>query len=70
MKGWLYQWQAAQVLAKVACHARSMPAHVPEAVPAGALGLTPATVRTYLRTAYAVLGVRNKLELVAALRNA
>ncbi len=37
---------------------------------AGALGLTPATVRTYLRTAYAVLGVRNKLELVAALRNA
>jgi len=32
------------------------------------LGLTPATVRTYLRAAYAVLGVRNKLELVAALR--
>ena len=30
--------------------------------------LTPATVRTYLRSAYAVLGVRNKLELVAALR--
>ncbi|RZJ10145.1 MAG: LuxR family transcriptional regulator [Acidovorax sp.] len=32
------------------------------------LGLTPATVRTYLRTAYSVLGVSNKLELVAALR--
>ncbi|MBT9513122.1 MAG: LuxR family transcriptional regulator [Acidovorax sp.] len=37
---------------------------------AATLGLTPATVRTYLRTAYAALGVRNKLELVAALRNA
>ena len=37
---------------------------------AAALGLTPATVRTYLRTAYAALGVRNKLELVTALRNA
>jgi DNA-binding CsgD family transcriptional regulator len=36
---------------------------------AATLGLTPATVRTYLRTAYAALGVRNKLELVAALRN-
>ncbi|RYF70348.1 MAG: LuxR family transcriptional regulator [Comamonadaceae bacterium] len=35
---------------------------------AATLGLTPATVRTYLRTAYAVLGVRNKLELVGALR--
>lgn len=35
---------------------------------AAQLGLTPATVRTYLRTAYAELGVRNKLELVAALR--
>ena len=33
------------------------------------LGLTPATVRTYLRTAYAALGVSNKLELVAALRH-
>ncbi|MBB6559098.1 DNA-binding CsgD family transcriptional regulator [Acidovorax soli] len=32
------------------------------------LGLTPATVRTYLRSAYAQLGVRNKVELVAALR--
>ena len=37
---------------------------------AAALGLTPATVRTYLRTAYTVLGVSNKLELVAALRTA
>ena len=37
---------------------------------AATLGLTPATVRTYLRTAYAALGVRNKLELVAALRKA
>lgn len=35
---------------------------------AGTLGLSPATVRTYLRTAYAALGVSNKLELVAALR--
>ncbi len=35
---------------------------------AATLGLTPATVRTYLRTAYAALGVSNKLELVAALR--
>ncbi len=37
---------------------------------AATLGLTPATVRTYLRTAYAALGVSNKLELVAALRHA
>lgn len=37
---------------------------------AATLGLTPATVRTYLRTVYTALGVRNKLELVAALRNA
>lgn len=36
---------------------------------AATLGLTPATVRTYLRTAYAALNVRNKLDLVAALRN-
>ena len=36
---------------------------------AATLGLTPATVRTYLRTAYAALGVSNKLELVAALRH-
>jgi DNA-binding CsgD family transcriptional regulator len=36
---------------------------------AATLGLTPATVRTYLRTAYAALGVNNKLALVAALRN-
>lgn len=35
---------------------------------AATLGLTPATVRTYLRSAYAQLGVRNKVELVAALR--
>lgn len=35
---------------------------------AATLGLTPATVRTYLRNAYALLGVRNKVELVAALR--
>ncbi len=37
---------------------------------AATLGLTPATVRTYLRTAYAALGVSNKVELVAALRHA
>ena len=36
---------------------------------AATLGLTPATVRTYLRTAYAALGVSNKLELVVALRH-
>ena len=36
---------------------------------AATLGLTPATVRTYLRTAYAALGVSTKLELVAALRH-
>jgi DNA-binding CsgD family transcriptional regulator len=35
---------------------------------AATLVLTPATVRTYLRNAYALLGVRNKVELVAALR--
>ncbi|AVS95605.1 helix-turn-helix transcriptional regulator [Paracidovorax avenae] len=35
---------------------------------AGLLGLSPATVRTYLRSAYTVLGVRNKVELAAALR--
>ncbi len=35
---------------------------------AATLGLSPATVRTYLRSAYAALGVRNKTELVAALR--
>lgn len=33
-----------------------------------ALGLSPATVRTYLRSAYTLLGVRNKVELVNALR--
>ncbi len=33
-----------------------------------ALGLSPATVRTYLRSAYGLLGVRNKVELVSALR--
>jgi DNA-binding CsgD family transcriptional regulator len=32
------------------------------------LGLTPATVRTYLRSTYMRLGVRNKVELQAALR--
>lgn len=32
------------------------------------LGLSPATVRTYLRDAYALLGVRNKIELLAALQ--
>jgi DNA-binding CsgD family transcriptional regulator len=37
---------------------------------AAALKLTPATVRTYLRSAYSALGVRNKLELVAALHRA
>ncbi|WP_342130207.1 helix-turn-helix transcriptional regulator [Hydrogenophaga sp. OTU3427] len=35
---------------------------------AATLGLAPATVRTYLRNVYALLGVRNKVELVAALR--
>ncbi len=35
---------------------------------ASTLGLTPATVRTYLRSAYAQLGVCNKVELVTALR--
>ena len=35
---------------------------------ASTLGLSPATVRTYLRSAYAQLGVRNKVELIAALR--
>ena len=35
---------------------------------AASLGLTPATVRTYLRTAYGALGVSNKLELMAALQ--
>lgn len=35
---------------------------------AATLGLSPATVRTYLRSAYAQLGVRNKVELVTALR--
>ncbi len=34
------------------------------------LGLTSATVRTYLRDAYAQLGVRNKIELLAALNDA
>ena len=37
---------------------------------AATLGRTPATGRTYLRSAYASLGVRNKLELVAALQRA
>jgi DNA-binding NarL/FixJ family response regulator len=32
------------------------------------LGLSPATVRTYLRNAYLQLGVRNKIELGSALR--
>ncbi|MNT28249.1 Bacterial regulatory protein, luxR family [compost metagenome] len=36
---------------------------------AATLGLTPATVRTYLRTAYSALGVSNKVDLVAALRS-
>jgi DNA-binding CsgD family transcriptional regulator len=35
---------------------------------ARALGLSPATVRTYLKSAYAGLQVTNKVELVAALR--
>lgn len=35
---------------------------------AACLGLTPATVRTYLRQAYQHLGVRNKIELAQALR--
>ncbi|MEO5796720.1 MAG: helix-turn-helix transcriptional regulator [Rhodoferax sp.] len=37
---------------------------------AATLGLTPTTVRTYLRSAYAQLGVHNKLELFTALRKA
>ena len=37
---------------------------------AATVGLTPATVRTYLRNAYALLGVQNKVELIAALRMA
>lgn len=37
---------------------------------ASTLGLTPATVRTYLRNTYALLGVRNKMELAAALHSA
>lgn len=35
---------------------------------ARALALSPATVRTYLKSAYAGLQVTNKVELVAALR--
>lgn len=35
---------------------------------ARALGVTPATARTYLRSAYFQLGVRNKVELISALR--
>jgi DNA-binding CsgD family transcriptional regulator len=31
------------------------------------LGLSPATVRTYLRSVYVQLGVRNKIELSGAL---
>jgi DNA-binding CsgD family transcriptional regulator len=34
---------------------------------ASSLGLSPATVRTYLRSAYTQLGVKNKVELIAAL---
>lgn len=37
---------------------------------AATLGLSPATVRTYLRSAYSALGVSNKIELMAALRKA
>jgi DNA-binding CsgD family transcriptional regulator len=36
---------------------------------AARLGLSPATVRTYLRDAYLQLGVRNKVELGARLSN-
>lgn len=35
---------------------------------ARALGITPATARTYLRNAYLRLGVSNKVELISALR--
>ncbi|MDI5983904.1 helix-turn-helix transcriptional regulator [Halomonas sp. M4R5S39] len=35
---------------------------------ARALGVTPATARTYLRSAYIRLGVSNKVELISALR--
>ncbi|MBR9906243.1 MAG: helix-turn-helix transcriptional regulator, partial [Gammaproteobacteria bacterium] len=35
---------------------------------ARALGITPATARTYLRSAYIQLGVSNKVELLSALR--
>ncbi|WP_176475850.1 helix-turn-helix transcriptional regulator [Halomonas salipaludis] len=34
------------------------------------LGVTPATARTYLRSAYVQLGVSNKVELITALRQA
>lgn len=37
---------------------------------ARSLGVTPATVRTYLRQVYSHLGVRNKVALATALRNA
>lgn len=36
---------------------------------AASLGLTPATVRTYLRSVYVLLGVQNKVELATALRH-
>ena len=51
------QWNAAVLYAQGQAHTAI----------AQRLGLTPATVRTYLRDAYAQLGVRNKIELLAAL---
>ncbi|MGY4827792.1 helix-turn-helix transcriptional regulator [Sphaerotilaceae bacterium SBD11-9] len=54
------QWNAAVLYAQGQAHTAI----------AQRLGLTPATVRTYLRNAYAQLGVRNKIELAAALNDA
>lgn len=54
------QWNAAVLYAQGQSHTAV----------ARRLGLTSATVRTYLRDAYAQLGVRNKIELLAALNDA
>lgn len=54
------QWNAAVLYAQGQSHTAI----------AQRLGLTSATVRTYLRDAYAQLGVRNKIELLAALNDA
>jgi len=54
------QWNAASLYAQGQSHTAI----------AQRLGLSSATVRTYLRDAYAQLGVRNKIELLAALNDA